>query len=169
METVGVYLKKERESKNLSLREVARLTKISELYLDCIEKDDYEKIPKGPYVKGYISSYSRVIGVDTQQALALYDSANEKKEQSDAPQVDIAPATGWKVALANALTSLVEWVNQRKERFQLTTAKAIDATAPPNATPSLSGKKNVSTDDARSDEPTPTRPTRLMKTGNRLF
>ena len=155
METVGVYLRKERESKNLSLREVARLTKISELYLDCIEKDDYEKIPKGPYVKGYISSYSRMIGVDTQQALALYDSANEKKEQADAPQVDIAPATGWKVALANALTSLVEWANQSKERFQHTTAKAIDATAPPNATPSLSGKENVSTDDARSDEPIP--------------
>ena len=43
METDGAYLKKEREAKNISLRKVSHLTKISEFYLDCLENDDYDK------------------------------------------------------------------------------------------------------------------------------
>jgi len=74
MQTVGDYLKKEREARNISLREVARLTKISEFYLDYLEKDDYERLPQGPYIKGYISSYVRLIGGNTDEALRLYDS-----------------------------------------------------------------------------------------------
>ena len=55
MESVGGYLKKKREAKAISLSEVARLTKISKFYLDYIEKDEFEKLPQGPYIKGYIS------------------------------------------------------------------------------------------------------------------
>ena len=56
MQTFGDYLKKQREDRKVSLREVARLTNITERYLDFIEKDDYAKIPEGPYIRGYISS-----------------------------------------------------------------------------------------------------------------
>ncbi len=76
METVGAYLKKEREAKNISLQEVSRLTKISEIYLDCLEKDEYEKLPKGPFVKGYISSYSKSIGCKVYEAIILYNANN---------------------------------------------------------------------------------------------
>ncbi|MBC2710000.1 MAG: helix-turn-helix domain-containing protein [Desulfosarcina sp.] len=85
METVGAHLKKEREAKNISLREISRLTKISELYLDYIEKDDFEKLPQGPYIKGYISSYSRLIGGDVDKALTLYDSLYSKRNQNRFP------------------------------------------------------------------------------------
>jgi cytoskeleton protein RodZ len=78
METVGVYLKRERESKNLSLGEVSRLTKISELYLDYIEKDEFEKLPQGPYAKGYIASYSRLIGGNVDEAISLYEALTIK-------------------------------------------------------------------------------------------
>lgn len=80
METVGVYLKKEREAKAISLGEVARLTKISKFYLDFIEKDEFEKLPQGPYIKGYISSYSEQIGSDVDEALKLYDALNKKED-----------------------------------------------------------------------------------------
>ena len=157
METVGVYLKRERESKNLSLREVARLTKISELYLDCIEKDDYQIIPKGPYVKGYISAYSRMIGVDTDQALALYESANEKKDLADAVPVEIPPATGWKTAVASAFTSLTDWVDQIKNRFHRSPVQDTDRNTSPDASAStaLSEKRDESADVAPSHEAAP--------------
>jgi cytoskeletal protein RodZ len=80
MESVGVYLKKEREAKDISLGEVARLTKISKFYLDYIERDEFEKLPQGPYIKGYISSYSEQIGSDVDEALKLYDALNEKEK-----------------------------------------------------------------------------------------
>lgn len=87
METVGVYLKKERESKNISLRELSRLSKISPLYLNFIEKDEFDKLPQGPYVKGYIASYSRLIGGNVDEAITLYEALNKKRIQT----VEIRP------------------------------------------------------------------------------
>ena len=52
MQSFGDYLKKEREARNISLREVAHSTKISEWYLKYLEKDAYDKIPAGPYIRG---------------------------------------------------------------------------------------------------------------------
>lgn len=118
METVGVYLKKERESRNISLREVSRLTKISELYLDCIEKDDYDKIPKGPYVKGYISSYSRLIGGDVDEALKLYDSLNEKINPTEIIQPEPPKEKGWRSSIGASFTSIVASLNREKNNGQ---------------------------------------------------
>ncbi len=90
METVGRYLKKERESKNISLHELAQLTKISEPYLEYIEKDEFEKLPQGPYVKGYIASYSRLIGGNVDEALKRYEILNSKETQTEHLQPEIA-------------------------------------------------------------------------------
>ncbi|MGD9353576.1 MAG: helix-turn-helix domain-containing protein, partial [Desulfobacterales bacterium] len=97
MQTVGNYLRQEREAKNISLGEVAQLTKISEFYLDFLEKDDYEKLPQGPYIKGYISSYARLIGSNADEAIKLYNSLQEQMSQIEAAQterseVDAIPA-----------------------------------------------------------------------------
>ncbi len=83
METVGDYLKKEREAKNISLSEASRLTKISEYYLDYLEKDDYEKLPQGPYITGYISSYARLIGGNADEALKLYACTQKQGDHAD--------------------------------------------------------------------------------------
>ncbi len=88
MQTVGHYLKQEREAKKISLDEVYQTTRIPMRYLDCIEQDDYEKMPGDPYTRGYISSYAAFIGVDKNEALKLYDalllkSKNDKAAQND--------------------------------------------------------------------------------------
>ncbi len=83
MLTVGRYLKKEREARGLSLDDVSHLTKISKFYLDYIEQDEFEKLPQGPYVKGYISSYSKLIGSNVDEALRLFDRAKQKEEPSE--------------------------------------------------------------------------------------
>ena len=80
MQTVGTYLKSSREAKNISLSEIAHHTKISKLYLDCLEKDDFRCIPGGPYIKGYISSYATFIGIDENEAIKKYDSSNPESK-----------------------------------------------------------------------------------------
>ena len=94
METVGVYLKKERESKNISLHELSRLSKISPLYLNFIEKDEFDKLPQGPYVKGYIASYSRLIGGNVDEAITLYEALNKKRIQTEEIQPGISSHNG---------------------------------------------------------------------------
>ena len=73
MQSFGDYLKRQREDRNVSLREIASLTNITERYLDFIEKDDYAKIPEGPYLRGYISSYAKSIGINANEALDRFD------------------------------------------------------------------------------------------------
>jgi cytoskeletal protein RodZ len=74
MQTIGNCLKNGREARNIELSEVARSTKISKWYLDCLEKDEFDKIPGGPYIKGYIASYASFIGIEEDEILKRYDS-----------------------------------------------------------------------------------------------
>lgn len=84
MTSLGNYLKKEREAQNLSVREIADRTKISQRYLLFIESDDYDQLPQGPYVKGYISAYAHQVCGDANQALKLYERDHQPPpEQSD--------------------------------------------------------------------------------------
>ena len=85
METLGDYLKKSREAQNISLNDVADYTKISKIYIDCLEKNEYQKIPAKPYVKGYISSYAACVGIDQHEALKLYNSF--QNETNDAEEL----------------------------------------------------------------------------------
>ena len=74
MQTIGSCLKSGREARNIRLSEVAQSTKISKWYLDCLEKDEFDKIPGGPYIKGYIASYASYIGIEEDEILKQYDS-----------------------------------------------------------------------------------------------
>ena len=92
MQTIGNYLKSGREARNIRLSEVARSTKISKWYLDCLEKDEFDKIPGGPYIKGYIASYASFIGIKEDEILERYDSlqrnsADENEIQGHLPEV----------------------------------------------------------------------------------
>ena len=84
MQTIGNCLKSGREARNIRLSEVARSTKISKWYLDCLEKDEFDKIPGGPYIKGYIASYASFIGIEEDEILKQYDSLqNSSPDEND--------------------------------------------------------------------------------------
>ncbi|MGV7224007.1 MAG: DUF2914 domain-containing protein [Nitrospinales bacterium] len=85
MQTLGDYLKESREAQNISLSDVADCTKISKIYLACLENNEYKKIPAKAYVKGYIASYAACVGIDQHEALIRYDSF--QNETSDAEEL----------------------------------------------------------------------------------
>ena len=82
MQTFGDYLKRQREAIKFSLREVAHLTHITERYLYFIEKDDFAKIPEGPYVRGYISSYATAIVINAHETLDRFDSHCRERDNA---------------------------------------------------------------------------------------
>lgn len=86
MQSFGNYLKERRESKNVSLRDISRTTKITERYLDSIEKDEFEKVPGGAYIRGYISSYASFIGIDAHETLERFDSFRREKHAAEHEQ-----------------------------------------------------------------------------------
>ena len=64
MESPGKFLKKERDTRNISLEEISKFTKIKEHHLKAIEEDRYELLPPILYVKGYLNVYARYLGLD---------------------------------------------------------------------------------------------------------
>jgi len=79
MESVGKYLKAERESRNLSLREVSESTKIKELLLRSLEEDRYDLISSPVYVKGFLDAYARYLGLDPNEIILKYQENYGKK------------------------------------------------------------------------------------------
>ena len=144
METVGDYLKKERETKNISLRKVSRLTKISEHYLEYLEKDDYEKLPQGPYITGYISSYARLIGGNADEALKLYASRREKTDDAEELSPKKSKDNGKQDAISSSIKKITLLKNKRKNQHAHTQQEKPRENGRQASTTVLTGKMGAS-------------------------
>jgi cytoskeleton protein RodZ len=76
-ESVGKYLKKERESRNLCLEEVAKNTRISEHILAAIENDRNDLLPSATYIRGFLSAYAKSMGIDPNDVILRYQRCHE--------------------------------------------------------------------------------------------
>ena len=70
--SLGEKLRQAREERGFTLSEVAEQTRISSLYLESIENDDYKILPGGIFNKGFVKSFAKFVGVNEQEALADY-------------------------------------------------------------------------------------------------
>jgi cytoskeletal protein RodZ len=64
MSSFGESLKRERELREISLREIADATKISIRYLEALEQNRFDVLPGGLFNKGFIRAYANFIGAD---------------------------------------------------------------------------------------------------------
>ncbi len=81
--SLGEKLRQAREVRGISISEVAEQTRISPLYLEAIDADNYKTLPGGIFNKGFVRSYAKYVGVDEQEALQDYSqliAAHEAKE-----------------------------------------------------------------------------------------
>lgn len=70
--SLGEKLRTAREERGISISEVAEQTRISPLYLEAIESDNYKTLPGGIFNKGFVRSYAKYVGIDEQEALQDY-------------------------------------------------------------------------------------------------
>jgi cytoskeletal protein RodZ len=70
--TLGEKLRQAREERGLTLGDVAEQTRISPLYLESIENDDYRILPGGIFNKGFVKSYAKFVGINENEALSDY-------------------------------------------------------------------------------------------------
>jgi len=86
--TLGEKLRQAREERGATISEVAEQTRISPLYIESIERDDYRTLPGGIFNKGFVKSFARHVGVDEQEALQDYARlvANQDNQIVDEPK-----------------------------------------------------------------------------------
>jgi len=70
--SLGEKLRAAREQRGISISEVAEQTRISPLYLEAIDADNYKTLPGGIFNKGFVRSYAKYVGIDEQEALQDY-------------------------------------------------------------------------------------------------
>src|SRR5438034_9844393 len=73
--SIGARLRHERELLGMSLEEVARATRIPAPSLERIESDRFDDLPGEVFVRGFLKSYARTVGLDADEALAQYSAA----------------------------------------------------------------------------------------------
>jgi cytoskeletal protein RodZ len=68
----GSRLREERESRTLSLTDVARVTKIPSRALEQLEAGRFDDLPADVFVRGFIRSYCRTVGLSSEDVLRQY-------------------------------------------------------------------------------------------------
>ena len=82
--TLGEKLRQAREERGITLSEVAEQTRISSIYLEAIDHDDYRNLPGGIFNRGFVKSYAKYVGVDEQEALLDYSRLQNEIESAPA-------------------------------------------------------------------------------------
>jgi cytoskeletal protein RodZ len=77
--TLGQYLRKEREKRGLTIEQVASATKIGVRQLHFLESDQYSELPAKPFIRGFVTSYSRFVGLDHKEVLTHFNSFIDSK------------------------------------------------------------------------------------------
>lgn len=80
-DTVSARLLSAREGKGLSQKEVADELFLTTTFIRYIDEGEFDKIPKPAFIKGYLRSYSRVVGLSGDEIVEAFE-----REQDIAPQ-----------------------------------------------------------------------------------
>jgi cytoskeletal protein RodZ len=117
MSSFGETLKRERELRQISLREISEATKINLRYLDALERDDFRHLPGGVFNKGFVRAYAQFIGIDPETMVNAYleedgrQQARAMRAGSPAPRATEvqapAPSLGVRLWLAALLVVLL--------------------------------------------------------------
>jgi transcriptional regulator with XRE-family HTH domain len=68
----GELLRRAREARGLALDAVADATRIAPRHLEALERSDLDALPAGPFGKGYVRSYAKLLGIDPEPILEDY-------------------------------------------------------------------------------------------------
>lgn len=71
---LGDYLKQKRLDKNFTLEKLSQKTKISVNILKCLEANDFSHLPSAAYIKGFVTSYVKVLGLPLDEAIGKMET-----------------------------------------------------------------------------------------------
>ena len=79
----GSLLREARERRSISLAEVAKKTKLSQSSLQMLEAGRLENLPPEIFVRGFIRSYARTVGLREAEPLGLFDQMLDERRRAE--------------------------------------------------------------------------------------
>jgi cytoskeletal protein RodZ len=74
-ESLGSYLKDQRERRGMSAAELSRVTRIPMASLEAIETDRFDELPGEVFVRGFLKAYAQVVALVPADVLARYTAS----------------------------------------------------------------------------------------------
>jgi transcriptional regulator with XRE-family HTH domain len=71
----GEELRREREIRGISLKEISDSTKISKRFLEAIERNDHRTLPAPVFTRGFVREYARYLGLNSDEIVTRYNYA----------------------------------------------------------------------------------------------
>ncbi len=135
-DSFGTWLRRQREGRQIALREIADSSKISLRYLQALEADRFEVLPAAVFAKGFLRQYARYVGLDPEDVINFYLSARQAQDlEADAPEeITLRSSSGglfsgWKLlALIVVLLGIVALLFHLAER-RTVSSESISNTA----------------------------------------
>lgn len=90
-ETLGAFLLRVRESRNLTVEQLASATRLSKVNLLAIEKSDWKALPGDAYARSYLNTICRNYGLDTKAVLDIYEAERNGVRLNAAPKTILPP------------------------------------------------------------------------------
>lgn len=148
MESIGVKMEMERELKGLSIADVARDTKINPSYLIALENENYDELPGEAYIKAFLRSYSKYLGLDPEEIIQKYDYNNAVKADLGQPQTfEERKPINWRSlaigALGVVLAVLLLWL-ATSLFLRSRKTETLSREAPPKPTPAAPSQNQQS-------------------------
>lgn len=81
----GEELRREREIRGISLKEIADATKISKRFLEAIERNDHKTLPAPVFTRGFVREYARYVGLNAEDMVNRYNFAAARDDRIEKP------------------------------------------------------------------------------------
>ena len=75
----------------MELDEIASVTKVNPTYLAFIEEERFDDLPANVYVRGFVTSYARAIGLDPQRVAKSYMARLEESRSAPRRSAALTP------------------------------------------------------------------------------
>ncbi|HSK75559.1 MAG TPA: helix-turn-helix domain-containing protein [Thermoanaerobaculia bacterium] len=79
----GDWLRRQREMREINLRDIAERTKISLRYLQAMEADRFDLLPAPIFAKGFLREYARYVGLSPDEVVNHYLAVQQPQESED--------------------------------------------------------------------------------------
>lgn len=83
----GARFQQLREERGLSLDDVARQLHLTRFYVQALEAGDFSRLPKPPFVRGYIKGYAKLLGMQPDYWLQPYEAMLQQTQPSEEPVI----------------------------------------------------------------------------------
>lgn len=77
--SLGIWLRRERERREITLRQIADQTKVAVPLLEGLEADDLSRWPAGIYRRAFVKSYAAAIGLDPDGVVKRFEEEHPPK------------------------------------------------------------------------------------------